>query len=130
MNARSALKAFAVLFCLLAVSNLLKPLQLSGEVGFVLFGQRLAGTANTIAGPLFGIYLAVYAYGIWTKRRFAVGMGAAYAIYVVINLVLWQFRMPEGAEASLAFSLVYSVVAIGVSSGSAFLLMQSREELT
>lgn len=130
MSARSALKVFAVLFCLLAVSNLLKPLQLSGEVGFVLFGERLTGVANTIAGPLFGIYLIIYAYGIWAKRRFALGMGVAYAIYVLLNLVLWQFRKPEGAEASFAFSFVYAVVAIGVSWGAALLLMRSREELT
>ena len=49
-----ALSIFAVLFALLAVSNLLKPLQLGGEqiTGFVFFGQRLAGTANTIVVTL------------------------------------------------------------------------------
>ena len=45
------LSIFTILFAVLAVSNLLKPLQpLGDETGFVLFGTRLTGTANLIAG--------------------------------------------------------------------------------
>ena len=54
MKSKSTLKVFAALFVLLAVSNFLKPLQLSDDVGFVLLGQRLDGTANMIAGLLGG----------------------------------------------------------------------------
>jgi len=64
MQTPKLLRAFAVLFALLSLSNLLKPFKLSPEVGFVLLGTRLSGTANAIAGPLFGIYLAVYAVGL------------------------------------------------------------------
>ena len=68
----SALTTFAILFGVVAVSNLLKPLQLGGaHTGFVFFGQRTSGTTNAILGPLFGIYLLVYAVGIWRLRRFA-----------------------------------------------------------
>ena len=61
-----ALTTFAILFGVLAVSNLLKPLQMGGpeHTGFVFFGQRTTGTTNAILGPLFGIYLLVYAVGI------------------------------------------------------------------
>ena len=56
------LSIFAMLFAVLAVSNLLKPVQILGEeTGFVLFGTRLTGTANLIAGPLAGAYLLAYA---------------------------------------------------------------------
>lgn len=56
---------FAILFFILGISNVLKPLQLLGEqTGFVLFGERLTGTANAIAGPLFGLSLFVYAFGV------------------------------------------------------------------
>src|SRR5204863_7296956 len=67
-----ALTTFAILFGMLAFSNLLKPLQLGGEqhTGFVFFGHRTSGTFNAILGPLFGIYLLVYALGIWRLRRF------------------------------------------------------------
>ena len=65
-----ALTVFAALFIVLAVSNFLKPLQVGGEqTGFVLFGRRLSGTPNTIAGPLFGAYLLVYAIGILGMKR-------------------------------------------------------------
>src|SRR5437762_10021803 len=83
-----ALTTFAILFGVLAVSNLLKPLQMGGpeHTGFVFFGQRTTGTANAILGPLFGIYLLVYAVGIWRLRRFALPMAYAYAAYVIVNL--------------------------------------------
>src|SRR5262245_58203146 len=104
---------FAVLFTLLAVSNLLKPFQIGGEqTGFVLFGQRLSGTANTIAGPLFGFYLLVYAYGIWKKKRFVIPMSHAYALYVVLNLLLFMGKNahPPGVR-YLISGVVYSAAA-------------------
>jgi len=123
---------FAVLFALLAISNLLKPFQIGGEqTGFVLFGQRLSGTANTIAGPLFGLYLLVYAYGIWQKKRFAVPMSHAYALYVVLNLLLFMGKntSPPGVG-YIIFGTVYSAVAIGVSVGAAYFLTSRKTELS
>ena len=83
----TALTVAAVLFGALAVSNLLKPLELNASHGFVFFGHRLHGIANVIAGPLFGLYLAAYAAGIWGLRRWALPMGVAYAGYVIVNLL-------------------------------------------
>lgn len=122
-----ALTVCAILFGLLAVSNLLKPLQLGGDhTGFVLFGERLSGTANAIAGPAFALYLAAYAAAIWRMRPIALPMGTAYAAYVVVNLVLFVVRTPQppGMGARL-FGLVYSVVAIGVSAGAVVLLRRA-----
>jgi len=131
-NRSQALKVFAVLFALLAVSNLLKPLQIGGEqTGFVFFGQRLSGTANMIAGPLFGIYLLVYALGIWRMKRFALPMGHAYATYVVLNLLMFTAKNPRPPEvAQVIFGIVYMVVAIGVSGGAAYLLTKHKAELS
>ncbi len=125
----SVLRVFAALFVLLAISNLLKPLEMNESHGFVLFGTRLAGTANMIAGPVFGIYLLVYAIGIFMQKRYAVGMGIAYATYVIANLVAWSMFKPDTAESSLAFSLGYMAIAIGVSGGAAWLLWKDREAL-
>jgi hypothetical protein len=123
---------FAVPFALLAISNLLKPLQFGGEqTGFVLFGQRLSGTANTIAGPLFGLYLLIYAYGIWKQKRFALPMSHAYALYVVLNLVLFIANNPrQPGVGYLFFGIVYSVIAIGVSVGAAVFLTSRKAELS
>src|SRR5262249_24725669 len=97
---RPILRVFAVLFGVLAVSNLLKPFRLGADqTGFVFFGPRLAGTANAIAGPAFGIYLLVYAIGIWRDRPYALPMARAYALYVVVNLVLFQLYAPKPAGA-------------------------------
>src|SRR5437870_1671189 len=115
------LTIFAVLFGILALSNFLKPFQFGGEqTGFVFLGHRESGPANMILGPLFGIYLLAYAVGIWRMKRYALAMGYGYAAYVVLNLVLFNVRntAPPGVGYVL-FGIVYSLGAIGVSSGAA-----------
>jgi len=122
----------AILFCLLAISNLSKPLQIGPHTGFVLFGERLDGMANLIAGPIFGAILATYAYGVWTMRRWAVPLGGLYAAYVVANLVLFPFRTPPPPSAGTGwqvFGLVYAAIAIGVSGGAWWTLSRRRDEL-
>jgi hypothetical protein len=121
-----------VLFALLGVSNLLKPLQIGGQqTGFVFFGQRLAGTANTVLGPLFGIALLAYAVGIWRMRRWALPLGWAYAGYVLVNLFLFTVRNPEASDPQhRGFGLAYTAVALGVSWGAALVLRRRADELT
>ena len=119
----------AICFGLLAVSNFLKPLQLSENAGFVFFGTRLEGTGNAIVAPLFGAFLAIYAYGIWTMRRYALAMGHAYATYVIINLVLWQINTAETAPLRVVGGIVYAAVAVGISLGAAVALTRRKAEL-
>jgi hypothetical protein len=121
----------AICFALLAVSNVLKPLQLLGEnTGFVFFGTRLSGAANAIVGPLFGVFLFLYAAGIWTMRRYALPMAHAYATYVIVNLVLWILNDSSGGGAgAMLFGLVYAAVAVGVSLGAAVALTRRKAEL-
>ena len=125
------LTVFAVVFGLLAVSNFLKPLQLGGSrTGFVFLGQRLSGTPNAIIGPLFGLYLLLYAVGIWRMRRYALPMAWAYATYVVVNLLLFNVRTPRPPGTGyLIFGLVYMVVAVAVSSGAAWALSKRKDAL-
>src|ERR1700739_4317562 len=79
------LTTFAVLFALLALSNISKPLS-GGRAGFVFFGTKTAGMANAILGPALGVFLLIYAVGIWSQKRWALPMAWAYAAYVLINL--------------------------------------------
>ncbi len=125
----NVLTVFAVLFAVLAVSNLLKPLQLHETTGFVLFGARLSGMPNAIAGILAGLYLLAYAYGIWHMKRFVVGLAHAYALYVILNLLLFMYSDDVEADELGLFYLLYSVVAIGVSLGSAIILTKRKAEL-
>jgi hypothetical protein len=127
---RVLMRTFALLFAWMALSNTLKPFSEEAATGFVLLGERLAGTPNTVAGLTFAALLAAYAVSIWRESSLALKLGLFYAGYVVVNLVLWNFRKPEGADVPLLFGLPYLVSAIGVSSGSALLLWKHRERLS
>ncbi len=127
------LAILAVLMGLLAISNFLKPvgqaMQPESSAGFVFLGRRLHGFANAVMGPLFGVVLIAYAYGVWYRRRWVVPLAAAYAGYVILNLVLFMHNPPPGDDLSIAFMLAYAAVAIGVSSGGAVYLFRNREAL-
>lgn len=119
----------AVLFGMLVISNAMKPLEIGDQTGFVFLGRRLSGVGNLL-GIVAAAYLAVYAYGIWTMRRYAVTMGWVYTAYVVVNLVLFPFRTPTPPGILYAiFGLVYAVVAIGMSAGTAWMLTKRKAEL-
>ena len=128
----TALTTLAILFAILAVTDILKPLHLEGSTtGLVFFGKRLSGVPNAILGPILGIFLLTYAAGIWRMRRYAMSLGFAYAIYVTINLVLYSARNPPPAsQGERIFGLVYFVLALASSWGTAVLLGRSKEDLT
>jgi len=123
------LTTLAVLMGLLAISNFAKPLGQAmdpgGNAGFVFLGHRLHGTANAILGPLFGVVLAAYAYGVWTMKRWVLPVAVGYAAYVILNLALFMANPPAGERTPLPFMLGYAAVAIGVSSGGALYLRSS-----
>ena len=130
MNDRTMLRVCGVLFCVLGVSNLLKFLEFDSHTGFMLFGMRQRGLPNLVFGWLFGLYLLIYGIGVYRMRAWALPMGMAYVVYVVLNLVLFTIRMPDEAWARPIFGLVYTVVAIGVSGGAVYLLRKNRPQLT
>jgi hypothetical protein len=124
------LTVLAILFGLLAVSDILKPLASDAQTGFVFFGKRLSGTPNAILGPLFGLYLLVYAIGIWTMRRWALPMGRLYFLYVVANLALFMFRSPHPSGTGyLLFTAVYAIVALAVAGGAVSALSKRQHDL-
>jgi len=128
----TTLTVLAILFALLAITDILKPFHLEGPTtGLVFFGKRLAGTPDAILGPLLGIILLIYAAGIWRMRRYALGLGYAYAIYVAINLVLFSVRNPPPASQSeRIFGIVYVILALAFTWGTAILLARRKAELT
>ena len=123
-----ALSTFAVLLSILALSNISKPFS-GGRAGFVFFGTKTAGVENAILGPAFGIFLLIYAIGIWRQKRWAVPMAWAYAAYVPINMALFTMKTPERWQ-SPVFGLVYAAVALSVTWGSAILMTRRRASLS
>lgn len=123
----------AVVMGLLSFSNLWKPvaqaLAPESSAGFVFFGHRLEGLANAVMGPLFGLFLATYAYGVWNQKRWVVPVAASYAVYVVLNLILFAANAPPAEDPGLAFTAVYATAAIAVSAGGAIYLFRNRHRL-
>jgi hypothetical protein len=128
----ATLTVFAVLFVIVAISNFLKPFHLEGPTsGFVFLGTRTAGIWNDILGPAFGILLVVYAIGIWRMKRYALPIGCIYAVYVILNIILYSARnRAEAHPPSFGFMIGFTIVAVGVSSASALILIRRRAELT
>ena len=128
----AALTIFAILLALMAISNFGKPFSHNPGVGFVFFGTRLSGLPNMIVATIFGIILAVYAYGIIAMRKFALPIGIFYAAYVIVNMPLFILKYHGSAvmqEHSWTYLIPYPFVAIGVSSGAAVLLYRRKSEL-
>ena len=128
----ATLSTLAVLFGILGVTDILKPFHLEGATtGLVFFGQRLSGTADAILGPALGIILLYYAAGIWRMRRYALYLGYAYAVYVTLNLVLYQMRNPPPAtQSEKIFGFVYVILALAFSWGTAIILSRRKADLT
>lgn len=127
------LTAMAILFGVLAVSNFTKAFQFSSDpthLGIVIFGVRFESFAsNLILGPLTGLVLAAYAYGLWTRRRWVLPLSIFYAFYVPVNLVLFWHR-DVGPELPPVVGLLgYLAVALGGSIGTALYLTAHRREL-
>ncbi len=122
------LTIFAICLGLMVVSNFLKPLKLSSSAGFVFFGIKSRGIANTLVEPIFGVILAVLAYGIFTMRRFALPLAWFYAGYVILNTLLFTLRYGI-SRVPLLLWMLFVLVAVGVSSGTPIILTQRKAEL-
>ncbi len=126
----AALTFFAVIFVLLAIQDLLKPFRLEGpDTGFVFLGHRLIGP-YAFAGALMALFLLTLAVEIWRMRRHALPLAYAYAVYVVLNLVLFTHRYPAPTSTGdKVFGIVFSALAIGGSWAVALILTRRRAEL-
>lgn len=125
------LTTIAILFAILAITDILKPLHLEGPTtGLVFFGTRQTGIANAILGPLMGLILLFYAAGIWRMRRYVTALGWLYAAYVIANLVLYtQLNPPAKNQGEMIFGVVYMLLAITITVGTAIILTRRRTEL-
>lgn len=120
---------FAVLFGLLAFSNFSKTLEMQPEHGFVFLGRRLSGTPNLLISPVFGAYLAAYAYGLWHARRWALPMGILYAGWVPLNMYLFTVRSPEEMGTNSLFGITYTMIAVAFSLGAVVTMLRNPDKL-
>jgi hypothetical protein len=127
------LTVMAILFGLLTISNFTKAIQYAGNPkvgGIVIFGVRSEGVArNLVLGPLMGLVVGAYAYGLWRLRPWVVPLSVAYAFYVPVNLVLFWYFQTGPEVPPLGFILVYLAVAFTGSIGTALYLAYHRDKL-
>jgi len=126
------LTVMAVLFVVLAISDFTKALQYANNPavgGLVVVGHKFEGVAiNLVVGPLFGMVLLTYAYGIWRMRAWVLPLSLVYAFYVPYNLVLFWFTHTTGPR-SIGFIVFYLAIALTGSVGTALYLAYHRERL-
>lgn len=123
----------AVLFGLLALSNLTKAVQHQRNPavgGIVVVGVRYETMAsNLLLGGLMAVVLAVYAYGLWKLRPWVAPLSIAYAFYVPLNLALFWYFQTAPEIPPLGFMLGYLAIALGGSIGTALYLAYHRDRL-
>jgi len=127
------LTVMAVLFAVLALSNSTKALQHLQDpkvLGIVIFGVRFESVAsNLILGPLMGLVLAAYSYGLWKLRPWVAALSIVYAFYVPVNLVLFWYFQTGPDIPPLGFMLTYLAVSLSGSIGTALYLAYHRDKL-
>lgn len=126
----TALTVLALLFVLLAISDFAKPILAGPGVGFVFAGTRLTGRGNAIMGPLFGLFLLYYAYGIWSMRRYALPASWVYTGWVVGNMIMFAIKNSSAPKPSLIVAIVSTAVGIGVPLATAIIVSRRRAELS
>ena len=126
------LTVMAVLFVVLAFSDFTKPLQYMNDPavgGLVILGHKFQGVAkNLLLGPIVGIFLLIYAYGIWKMRAWVLPLSFVYAFYVPVNMVLF-WSLHQLAPPTVGFIVMYLFISLTGSVGTALYLAYHRERL-
>jgi hypothetical protein len=127
------LTIMTVLFLLLALSDFTKALQFANNPavgGLVILGHKFQGVVpNLVLGPLFGIVLLIYAYGIWNMRAWVLPLSIVYAFYVPANMVLF-WSLHQLPPPTVGFIVVYLFLSLTGSVGTAIYLAYHRERLS
>jgi len=122
-----ATRIMALLIALRSLTNVGKPF--SAGSGLVFFGKLLSGFPNLVLAPALGIYMLVYAYGMYDRRQYALPMGIAYAIFVVFNVFL--FPILQGLPPGFGFGayVLFGILSIGAAAFAAWLMWVQRDDL-
>ena len=123
----TATLVMAVLLALRALTNVFKPL--GAGSGLVFFGKMLHGIPNLILAPLLGIFILIYAYGMYDKRQYALPMGILYTVFVIFNVCLFPvFEVLPGGWSMGAY-VGFGLIAIGGAAFAFWLVWAQRDEL-
>jgi len=126
------LTVMAILFVVLAISDFTKALQHAGNPavgGIVILGHKFTRAFGTLTlGPLFGLFLLIYAYGLWNMSRWVIPISVFYAFYVPVNLVLF-WSLHQLNPPTVRFIVFYLFVSLTGSIGTALYLAFNKDRL-
>lgn len=126
------LTVMAVLFVILAISDFTKALQHANDPavgGLVILGHKfIRPIANLTLGPLFGLLLLAYAYGLWNLKAWSIIIAVPYAFYVPANMVLF-WSLHQLPPPTLRFIVFYLFLSLTGSVGTALYLAFHKDQL-
>jgi hypothetical protein len=126
------LTVMAILFVILAISDFTKILQHANDPavgGIVILGHKFTRPFATLTlGPLFGLFLLTYAYGLWHMSRWVIPMSVFYAFYVPVNMVLF-WSLHQLPPPTVRFIVFYLFLSLTGSVGTALYLAFHKDQL-
>jgi hypothetical protein len=127
------LTVMAILFVVLAISDFTKAIQHANDPavgGLVIFGHKFTSTFATLTlGPLVGIFLLTYAYGLWSLKQWVIPLSVFYAFYVPTNMVMF-WSLHQLNPPTVRFIVFYLFVSLTGSVGTALYLAFHRDRLS
>ena len=118
------MRVLALLIGLRALTDVFKPF-ITGQ-RLVFLGVFLDGWRQAVVAPLLGIFMLIYAYGLWSTRPFALPMGIAYALFATLNLI--AFGVINGPPAGFGWGgyALFAAIGLAVSWGAVLLLLRQK----
>lgn len=104
-------RVLAVLIALRGLTNFGKPFGMG--TGFVVVGRLMHGAATTVAAPLVGAGMLVYAWGLWAGRAWAFPVAVAYAVWATLNVLLFPVFEPLPPGVGAGAYAVFAAAGIG-----------------
>ncbi len=124
------LTILAVLFALGAIQDFLKPFRFEGpNTALVVMGTRLHGPLNIVMSIVLGIFLAIYAAGVWRMSRYALILALIYAAHVTINIIVFPIRYRGEDNGPILLQVMFTVLALAIPWTAATVLWRRRAEL-
>jgi hypothetical protein len=127
------LTVMAILFVVLAISDFTKALQHANEPavgGLVILGHKFTRAFATLTlGPLVGLFLLAYAYGVWNLKQWVIPLSVFYAFYVPTNMVMF-WSLHQLNPPTVRFIVFYLFVSLTGSVGTALYLAFHRDQLS
>ena len=115
-------KILAASIVVRSLTNFAKPFVTGSR--FVVAGRLYGGVVSTVGAPLFGVFMLIYAAGLWSARPWARPVSIAYAVWATVNVVL--FPLLEGVPERFApwMYLLFAVPGIVIPWAAAWCLRQ------